>query len=98
VQYIFFKPKMSAVLQTVVQPFDSFLIGTMKLGQPYQRFAFGWIATTAAVWWMQPTSMFEHGNPRPFELFADGEASVGPTKFPWWTPGLVTGALFSTFV
>jgi len=89
---------MSAILSSIVQPFDGFLIGTMKLGQPYQRFAFGWIVTTAGVWYLQPQMMFEHGNARPFSLFSDESTGIAPTKFPWWTPGLVTGALFSTFV
>jgi len=79
----------------VLGSLDDFYIGTLKLVQPWQRFAGSFLMSSAVIWVMQPSSMFENGSPKSFSLISDNPTS---TALPWWVPGTILGALSSVFI
>lgn len=74
---------------------DDFYIGTLRLTQPWQRFAGSFLISSAVFWVTQPSSMFDNGVPKSFSLMGDG---TNVTAVPWWIPGTILGALSAVFI
>lgn len=77
---------------------SDFVIVSLGLVKPWQRFVAGWLVTSGSLWWFQPNSMFEQGIPRNFALLAGDKEIVQPTKVPWWLPGTVPGLAMAMFI
>lgn len=80
----------------ILESLDDFLIGSLKLVQPWQRFAAAFLVVSGVEWAVQPYAMFTNGQPRPFSLMASEDPNA--TNVPWWIPGAVTGAIVSTLI
>lgn len=80
----------------ILESLDNFMIGTLKLVQPWQRFAAAFLVVSGVEWAVQPLSMFNNGQPRPFSMMSSDDPNA--TNVPWWLPGVVGGAIVSTLV
>lgn len=80
----------------ILEALDDFMIGTLNLVQPWQRFAATFLVVSGAEWAVQPYAMFNNGQPRPFTLLNSSDPNA--TNIPWWLPGTVVGGLLSVLV
>jgi len=77
---------------------SDFVIITLGLVKPWQRFTAGWLATSTAVWLLQPNSMFQQGIPRSWKPLAGDKEIVAPTSVPWYAPGVIPGLALAMFI
>ena len=84
-----------------METLDNLLVDRMGLALPYQRFAFGFLASSGIIYAAKPSSMFNaDGSPRPWDMpwGNSGAYPANGTMVPWWAPGVAVGAFISIFV
>lgn len=72
------------------------LLSFAGLQHPFGRFVFGATVVNVVILAAKPSFAFDSkGNAREWRVTTNSPSS---TSTPWWTPGLLGGLIFSTFV
>jgi hypothetical protein len=84
---------MAELIRTIYDPieraFDSvgLMSGTMA---PLKRFVVVGLGAAFLVYYLQPTSMFQAGTPRPWSVVTSGDTGqLRPTRTPWFGVPLI---------